>query len=161
METLGIDLSADPKRTAACRIEWKRARAEVTGLWPETSKGKLDDGELLALVVDSDKAAIDSPFGWPKPFVQAIGRWSRCQGWTNEERPALRYRATDRQVVEPRGPLSVSSDRIGATAMRCAALLEQLPTHGVEVDRAGVLPPRRARSHPLRGSDPGGMSSMS
>jgi hypothetical protein len=41
-------------------------------------------------------------------------------------------------VTESRRPLSVSTDRIGVTAMRCAALLDQLAARGERVDRAGA-----------------------
>ena len=34
--------------------------------------------------------------------------------------------------------LSVSTDRLGLTAMRCAGLLARLGTHGVDVDRSGA-----------------------
>lgn len=37
-----------------------------------------------------------------------------------------------------RWPLSVSTDRLGLTAMRCAGLLAQLGARGIPVDRAGA-----------------------
>lgn len=122
MRTLGIDLSADDEKTAACLIEWEddRATAEV----PTTGHS---DHALLTLTGGADWIGIDAPFGWPVEFVEAITSWASHGRWSRVERQRLRFRETDRFVAErAKGPLSVSADRIAVTAMRCAGLLEQL-----------------------------------
>lgn len=54
-------------------------------------------------------------------------------------RRRLAYRETDREIriLTGRWPLSVSTDRLGLTAMHCAALLESLGDRIGRVDRAG------------------------
>lgn len=54
-------------------------------------------------------------------------------------RRRLAYRETDRVVTERTGarPLSVATDRLGMTALRCAVLLRRLEADGRVVDRSG------------------------
>jgi Protein of unknown function (DUF429) len=141
VRTLGIDLSANPKLTAACLISWERGRGEVEELAiGGERKGGLKDGDLLDLAQRSDKVAIDSPFGWPAEFVLAVSEWAQPGGtWPTVEKAKLRYRATDRFVAaRTRRPLSVSSERIASTAWRCARLLSALEDRtGEPMDRAG------------------------
>jgi hypothetical protein len=57
--------------------------------------------------------------------------------WRND----LAYRVTDqavRQEVPQLRPLSVSADRIGHAAFRCASLLAAMKAQGVDVDRSGI-----------------------
>lgn len=54
------------------------------------------------------------------------------------DRCALRlFRETDRAVMSVRRPLSVSADKLGVTAMRCAGLLHRWSLDE-EVDRSGL-----------------------
>jgi len=57
-------------------------------------------------------------------------------------RRRLAYRETDRVVTERTGarPLSVATDRLGMTALRCAVLLDRLAGDGRVVDRSGEHP---------------------
>lgn len=133
MRVLGIDLAASPKNTAACLLDGLAA----------TLHDGCDDDALVALAKQCDKVAIDAPFGWPDPFVTAVVAHRDGRVWptppdtpTEDHRAALSYRLTDRIVMATRRPLSVSSDRIGVTAMRCAHLL-QLFAEGEPVDRTG------------------------
>jgi predicted RNase H-like nuclease len=125
MRSLGIDLAAEPPNTAACEITWTAQRAHAR-LYAD----RLDDGRLLTLIETADKVGIDCPFGWPLPGRGQLG---------SSHRQSLRYRLTDKVVHQQVGiwPLSVSTDRIGVTAMRCAALLDALAAAGHPVDRAG------------------------
>ena len=68
--------------------------------------------------------AIDSPFGWPVAFTDAVHAWAEHDRWPETDPATLRYRLTDRHVVEALKlhPLSVSADRIAACAWRCASL---------------------------------------
>jgi hypothetical protein len=49
------------------------------------------------------------------------------------------FRESDRHVREVTGkwPLSVSTDRLGLTAMRCAGLQGRIQQSGIEIDRSG------------------------
>jgi predicted nuclease with RNAse H fold len=140
MRSLGIDLAAEPRDTAACDITWL-ADTAVGRLCTD----RLDDDRLLALIEGADKVGVDCPFGWPEPFRNAVAVHALGQTWPGRGQPgaghreSLRYRLTDQVVHQQVGfwPLSVSTDRIGVTAMRCAALLDALTALGQPVDRAG------------------------
>jgi hypothetical protein len=69
---------------------------------------------------------IDAPFAWPTEFVDAVAAHRARGEWpVDYKHERLIFRATDRFVRDELGrrPLSVSTDRIGVTAMRCARLL--------------------------------------
>jgi predicted nuclease with RNAse H fold len=140
MRSLGIDLAAEFPDTAACEITWLADSARG-----HLYTDRLDDDQLLALIESADKVGIDCPFGWPQPFVNAVAVHANAAAWPgrgqlgSSHRRSLRYRLTDEVVHQEVGiwPLSVSTDRIGVTAMRCAALLDALAATGHPVDRAG------------------------
>lgn len=139
--TLGIDLSADPARTAACLISWREGsvgRVEFLLAGSEDATRLGDDG-LVEMITEADLSGIDAPFGWPVAFVEAVRTWSDRKTWSaGPDLTALRYRSTDLRVPGPRRPLSVSTDLIGVTAMRCAAILDAL---GPDLDRSGMAGP--------------------
>src|SRR4051812_4179341 len=86
------------------------------------------------------KTAIDAPFGWPEPFVDAVLAHHRGDGWPSEidnSRAPYERRATDRFVYRKaaKTPLSVSADKIASPAMRCAVLLSDIRRH----DGAGAV----------------------
>jgi hypothetical protein len=133
--TLGIDLSAQPRDTAACAIVWEEP-ARVAQL-----AVRLDDEAIVGLIVALApvKVAIDAPFGWPVPFVRAISEFTEMGTWSaGDERRRLLLRATDLVVRQETGinPLSVSSNLLAICAMRCAHLLSLLS--GGPVDRTGA-----------------------
>ena len=134
--TIGVDLAAQARETAACVLVWRDDRAEIAYL----DAGLLDDA-LVALVTTRTptKVAIDAPFGWPDAFVAAVANWHSGGRWQPTPIPLLRLRLTDRVVIAEtrQQPLSVSSDRIAITAMRCAGLLSRLEELGHPVDRSG------------------------
>ncbi len=127
MITLGIDLSSQPKGTAACQITWpSKGPAQVSE--PFVS---CDDLRLDELIQQSQVIGIDAPLGWPQAFTAAVRGWEYDQ-WTNELRDELRFRETDRAVSRfftsldvTLSPLSVSTDRISLPAMRAMALLKR------------------------------------
>lgn len=136
MRTLGVDLASDPRRTALCRLEWRSGGARLA----ELTVGA-DDERILAAHARADVTGVDSPFGWPAPFVGFLCSAARLlpeamEAWSPAVRDGLRYRATDRAVRDAVGrwPLSVSSDLIAVVAMRCVGLLTRM---GV-TDRAGA-----------------------
>jgi hypothetical protein len=134
--TIGIDLSAQAKKTAACVIKWEDPSARIAHIALGADNQLLV--ELLAAHAP-DKVAIDAPFGWPAPFISALNDFTNSGEWPpgSERRPLL-LRTTDLAVREQTGrdPLSVSSDRLAICAMRCADLLVDLAGEG-GLDRTG------------------------
>lgn len=123
MITLGIDLAAGERSTAACLMEWSGSSGTTSHV--ETG---LSDQRLVELADSTDKVGIDVPLGWPQAFVRALAAHHAGEPWPDVSRARLRYRETDRYIRETVGvvPLSVSTDRIGVTAMRAAELLRAL-----------------------------------
>jgi predicted nuclease with RNAse H fold len=125
MRTLGVDLAAAAKKTAAAVVEWDDGAARLAHLSLDVG-----DEEILRLFGTSDMTGIDSPLGWPDAFLPFIA------GHLNfdphpvldhdgiEGRRLLAYRDTDRFVTGHTGliPLSVSADRLAHPAMRCAVI---------------------------------------
>lgn len=142
MITLGIDLAADEKKTGVATIEWGPRKATITNVVVGADNQSLIDG-----IAEADKTGIDCPLGWPQKFIDFIvahqaGHVEIEPGVLAADwRRALSYRATDlwlKQQVKGVQGLSVSSDRIGVTTMRCAALMSSLSGLGRAVDRAGA-----------------------
>jgi predicted nuclease with RNAse H fold len=143
MLTVGVDLAAEPKGTAVAEVEWRAGRAVA-----RTVTSPADDAVILDALGRADKAGLDCPLGWPEDFIRFItahqaGAVPLPPGGTptgSDWRRPLRLRLTDRVVAEETGvtPLSVSADRIGSVAMRCAVLLAELSRRGQPVDRAGT-----------------------
>ncbi|MCW2985501.1 MAG: hypothetical protein JWR63_3071 [Conexibacter sp.] len=138
MTVLGIDLAAGAEKTYACRLEPRDGQ-----LFAQITAG-CDDDELRRLAQGCAKVAIDAPFGWPDPFVDALVAHRAADAWPapDDEPPgifrgSLSFRTTDRVTMHTRRPLSVSTDRLGVTAMRCAHLLHRWSADGETVDRTG------------------------
>lgn len=130
IRVLGIDLATEPAGTAGCWLTFDEdgARADIVD-------ERLDDGTLIRLLAASDRAAIDSPFGWPEPFFAAISQWRDAGRFPAGPREPLRLRATDLYVKERAlTPYSVSADKLGALAMRCAVVLTGL----ADVEHTGL-----------------------
>ncbi|MGW0227973.1 DUF429 domain-containing protein [Actinopolymorpha singaporensis] len=141
MLTVGVDLAAEPAKTAVAWIDWSPEAASVRRL----TLGS-DDALVLEALREADKAGIDCPFGWPGPFVDFVtahknGDVADPHEFAGREgRRRLALRTTDLFTYDRTGlmPLSVAADRIGHTAMRCAGLLAQLARDGQSVDRSGA-----------------------
>jgi predicted nuclease with RNAse H fold len=121
--TLGVDLSANERKTAVCSIRWEDGRALASV--PERN---LSNEALRGRILDAHWTGIDAPFSWPEAFREQLAHHAKHGGWDAEYRaPRYQYRETDLFVEGcARRPLSVSTDRIGVTAMRCARLLQEL-----------------------------------
>ena len=140
MLTAGVDLAAEPDRTALALVDWDGGRAAIT----ELIRGAGDD-VILAALARAGKAGIDCPLGWPDAFVGFVadhraGHVTIPAGLTGQQwRRRLAWRLTDEAVRAETGliPLSVAADRIGHAAMRCAGLLAQQARQGQPVDRCG------------------------
>jgi Protein of unknown function (DUF429) len=71
---IGLDLAAQPRETAACVIAWRGRTGSVDVL----TAGLSDDGILELLRGRAPaKIAIDAPFGWPTPFVDAVAGYQQ------------------------------------------------------------------------------------
>jgi hypothetical protein len=134
MRTLGIDLAAQPEKTAACSITWSPKEARI-----DAAKLGVTDDDLTQLAETAERIGLDVPFGWPTKFVTVVS--AHHQGMPCEEfsRHDLRFRATDHHVrrITGKWPLSVSTDRIGVPALRAIRLLCRF-TPGALVDRSGA-----------------------
>ena len=136
--TYGIDLASQPERTAVCMVEWRpgeRAFVDCPG-------DHADDADLLAQTARASvtKVGIDAPFGWPNEFIEALNANRAAGGWGDWPTEFLRLRETDRavRVATKLTPLSVSTDKIGVVALRCAKLLaHHWGASGEPPDRTG------------------------
>ena len=136
----GLDLAAEPKGTAIAVIEWDSKKARLVSL----NLG-VDDDLALRTALDVEKIGIDCALGWPMEFVAFLNEHQDVSGKPTpfdgglELRRRLAHRETDRAVREITGkwPLSVSTDRLGMTAIRCAGLLSVFGAH-FDVDRSGL-----------------------
>jgi hypothetical protein len=140
MRTAGVDLAAEAKGTALAVIEWGEASARLVELHIGVS-----DSLIVETAGAVDKLGIDCALGWPDAFVAFVSAHAmpspdgpHIDGGM-EWRRTLAYRETDRVAhrVTGRWPLSVSTDRLGLTAMRCAGMLARLGEAGLDVDRSG------------------------
>lgn len=121
---MGVDLAADPANTGIAILTVRPDRVVVDVVSPPVA-----DGALVDLARSVDKVGVDAPLGWPDEFVAAVGLHHRGLPWPAADDPVaqrrlLSKRETDRFVKARTGldPMSVSADRIGAVAMRCARL---------------------------------------
>lgn len=141
MLTAGVDLAADPAGTAVASVAWSAAGAEVRLVTVPAA-----DELIVEVARDARKVGVDCPLGWPDDFVAFVGAHRTgvvpipegvdARQW----RRRLAWRHTDEVTRQMTGlvPLSVSADRIGHTAMRCAALQTRLAGAGHHIDRSGA-----------------------
>lgn len=140
MITAGVDLAAEPKGTALALIEWSKSQARLI----EIVLG-VNDKEIVEATGQAQKIGIDCAFGWPVEFLEFLNQHMNPNQKTKgidgamKWRRTLAYRETDRAVREITGrwPLSVSTDRLGLTAMRNAGLLSRLQEAGIDTTRSG------------------------
>jgi predicted nuclease with RNAse H fold len=138
VRTVGVDLAAEPKKTAVAVLEWRAGQAVVE----HVAVGQRDP-QIIELILASDKAGIDCPIGWPEPFVDFLNAYRAGDPVPPNDiaaRRALAYRTTDLVLKAETGvlPLSVAADLIGHTAMRAAGILSELAARGCPVDRTGA-----------------------
>lgn len=139
MRTLGVDLATAARKTAVCKIDWTDV-----GALPAVSLLEVGatDEDIVAMAADTDVVAIDAPFGWPRPWAEAVGRHRPGDAFDADGSPAeLTRRATDVWVAKNVGiyPLAVAANLIGATAIRCARLVQSLDLP-VDVGVAATIP---------------------
>ncbi len=137
----GVDLAAEPKGTALALIDWIPGRAVLTDL----QLGVADEA-IVAAATGVSKIGIDCALGWPVEFINFVNLQAEISTGSPQFdggidwRRKLAYRETDRRVrqVTGRWPLSVSTDRLGMTAMRATGLLSKMAHHGIPIDRSGA-----------------------
>jgi predicted nuclease with RNAse H fold len=137
--TAGVDLAAEPKGTALAIIEWKKTQATLVDL-----QLGVNDQAIVETAGVVDKLGIDCALGWPIEFVEFLNNHANLESTSFPDggmdwRRRASFRESDRHVREVTGkwPLSVSTDRLGLTAMRCAGLQGRIQQSGTEVDRSG------------------------
>jgi len=143
VRVVGVDLAAEPDRTAVAVLRWDDGKVVVEDLLVGA-----DDEAVLAALAAADKAGIDAPFGWPDAFAAFLAAYQAGsvpvpEGLTGQQwRRQLAWRQADETVRVATGiiPLSVAADRIGHAAMRCAGLLAKLGNAGRPVNRDGSGP---------------------
>jgi predicted nuclease with RNAse H fold len=74
MRTLGVDLSANPRKTAVAVLEWRPDRAELV----ELLLGVLDE-DIVSLIAGCDYTGIDCPLG--RPTGRRTVSSPACCGW--------------------------------------------------------------------------------
>lgn len=141
MRTVGVDLAAAAPGTALAEITWSGGDARL-----ERLEIGMTDADIVASVCSGEAwLGVDCPLGWPDAFVDFVGahhaKAEPALGPVDggaEWRRSLVYRHTDHVVRDRIGrwPLSVSTDRLGVTALRGAGLLRRLSSAGFPVDRA-------------------------
>ncbi len=167
---IGIDLAAGSRSTAVCVLHG--SAWDVRGSWRVAYLGigargtaregvpRWDNRELTGLVREAllagpaARVGIDSPWGWPAPFLALMGELAAPGAvgpggelarahdeW--DARSRWRLRATDLVAAAHPGirPMSVSTDSLGVVALRCAAILAaagaaQVP--GFRLGAAGI-----------------------
>jgi uncharacterized protein DUF429 len=135
VRTVGVDLAVQPNHTAVAVLDWETGMARLVGI-----EIPADDDAVLRWSVGADKVGIDCPLGWSAPFVEFLQAHRVAAPAAALDWRGLAYRRTDQYVraVTALTPLSVSTDRIGLTAMRAARLESRLAACGQDVRRDGA-----------------------
>lgn len=151
MRVAGVDLAAEAAGTALAVL-----RVEQGSVALESLCLGVDDETIVRATRDVSLIGIDCAFGWPVDFVDFVARHAAGGELSGSDagdlawRRRLAHRETDRVVTERTGarPLSVATDRLGMTALRCAVLLDRLAGDGRVVDRSGEHPSAVAEVYP-------------
>ncbi|MGE3843753.1 MAG: DUF429 domain-containing protein [Vicinamibacterales bacterium] len=135
--TVGVDCATQPSAALYCVIEWSVSRPGVEVL----RRPDPDWGDLIACLDGAGRngcfAGLDVPLGWPRSFVQALQCHASGHPWPAGDLSDPHYfRLTDLRVPGRR-PLSVSTNLLGATAIKAAMLLRPFVAEG-RVDRSGL-----------------------
>jgi predicted nuclease with RNAse H fold len=124
MRVLGVDLAAQTDKTGVILLEVPAAGLPKATLINE----RASDDVLVRWARQVDYVGVDAPLGWPVNFVAAVSAHERLEPWLGRvDRTDLCFRRTDYEVraITGRWPLSVSADKLGIVAMRCALLQER------------------------------------
>jgi predicted nuclease with RNAse H fold len=128
---VGVDLATESVACGVCALEGNAVAYVGRG----NASHKHPDW-LLEHCLGADAVGVDVPFGWPAPFVEALRDHEIGAAFRRDRRP-YRLRTTDvwladtlprrlaRDIGRPT-PFSVSTDKLGATAMVGTVLLQAL-----------------------------------
>lgn len=151
LRVVGIDLSCEPGRTGVAVAEWESRTKSLrlvtvckgTALPRRPAETVVAQLARVIRSVAHDAAnllyAIDVPMGWPVEFRRRLQQSELVRagvGWRSssdrkswkKDWDAVRLRQTDTWIAEklPVTPFSVSTDKLGATAMLARHLLHAL-----------------------------------
>jgi predicted nuclease with RNAse H fold len=139
LKLVGIDLSTDPGKCGVCVLE--DALITYVGLGDSALQ---HPQWLLVHCAGADVVAIDVPFGWPKPLVDSLASYVIGVP-LNRNRRQYQLRTTDlwvKQTLPLSNPKSVSTDKLGSTAIVGTNLLHDLSRKGFG------LSPQESGAHP-------------
>jgi predicted nuclease with RNAse H fold len=137
IRTLGVDLASADTTTAACIVDWERGGPRLSLLRARD----VSDDAIVEFAREATVTGIDSPFGWPRPFTDAIAAYAAGAAWPRQKPEGLWFRLTDvraQAIAGGRPPLSVSSDRIARPAERASRLPSLLGTRDGAARRDGA-----------------------
>lgn len=147
--TCGLDMSTSKVKTAAVALRWGPDEACVVAV-----RSPLESTEIAPLIAERAGSwwAVDVQFGWPDAFADLVHNghlralapdalpdeadWQKWRIRTLAQRRTDAFCAEDPRIKTR--PLSVSFDRLGATAAVWTLIEARLKQHGVDVDRAGI-----------------------
>lgn len=139
---VGIDLAADPARTALATVRDDQSTGRVV---VEAVRLGVSDDDVVAAIEGATKAGVDVPVGWPERFVDFLSAHAEGAQTAPEQtgpgwRRTMVMRRTDLLVRERFGlvPLSVAADRIAYPALRWAGVEARLRGLGVDCRRDGA-----------------------
>lgn len=136
----GIDWATEAKKRALVGLV-----TDGGALVVEKVLSPLTDAEIRRALGDDglEVVAVDTPFGWPRGFVQFVQGWAAAGATaTPPDSKAFRYRTTDLVVWKELGkqPLPVSSDRIALTTRSWTEFVVSQNLSGRIVAGGGRLP---------------------
>jgi len=144
--SIGVDLSTSKQKRGVVSIDWSDTGVRAT---IHRNERALDS---IAALAQAGTIAIDAPFGWPEAFVDFVADpeafYDRKEGADYSDfSPELRLRVTDHWVKDQTGlnPMSVSMDKIGATAVVCGQLRQKIRSLGGAHDVIEAYPSATAR----------------
>jgi hypothetical protein len=142
LKTLGIDLSTQNPKTGAVVVDWSTSReGRVIAACRGVGRTRDESPEAwltsLAERHHVDAIAIDVPFGWPRPWRDALHQHFPGARLPSDAEPKdLTWRTTDAWVAKYAKitPLRVGASLLGATAIRGARLVAELADADRHVD---------------------------
>jgi hypothetical protein len=110
IKVVGIDWASDEQKRACVELQCNDNRE----IFINNLKGTLTDDETINICKNNTTAvvAIDTPFGWPKKFINLVSNWNLNNNKKLEvvNRDNFQFRYTDLLIKkEFRNPMSVSS----------------------------------------------------
>ncbi|MDQ4062570.1 MAG: DUF429 domain-containing protein [Actinomycetota bacterium] len=127
MKLVGIDFSTTPRACGICVLEG----GAITHVGRGNNAAEHPDW-LVGHCAEATVVAVDVPFGWPRPFMEALSCY-RIGDALDLPREQYRLRATDfwiKENIPPLQPLSVSTDKLGSTAIVGTKLLHAVGNEG-------------------------------